>query len=148
MNARCQQHKTTLLTLPLFCLAVGKQGALADERCSVPNGEDSEGSPANRNICDRLPEEGVSYVRERITSDGRAQIVTEALCWVTRRGPKARSPAGETQWNHKVGLECETAFGTDAEHGCQSQGRRSNRRFESFPCPPISIEAAPQTEDD
>jgi glycosyltransferase involved in cell wall biosynthesis len=40
----------------------------------------------------RLREEGMSYARERLSWDAKAQVVTEVLLWAARRGPKPHLP--------------------------------------------------------
>ena len=42
----------------------------------------------NRDHLDRLRERGMSYVRERLTWDAKAQSTTQVLSWAVRRDPK------------------------------------------------------------
>jgi glycosyltransferase involved in cell wall biosynthesis len=46
----------------------------------------------DRDILDRLQEQGMSYARERLTWDAKAQAVTGILDWVLERGPKPNLP--------------------------------------------------------
>jgi glycosyltransferase involved in cell wall biosynthesis len=39
-------------------------------------------------VVDRLRQQGMRYARQCLTWDGKAQMVTEVLCWATRQGPK------------------------------------------------------------
>jgi glycosyltransferase involved in cell wall biosynthesis len=39
-------------------------------------------------LLDRLRQQGMRYARESLSWDGKAQIVTQILCWAVRRGPK------------------------------------------------------------
>jgi glycosyltransferase involved in cell wall biosynthesis len=42
----------------------------------------------NRDLLNRLRQQGMSYARERLTWDAKAQDTTRILQWVVRRGPK------------------------------------------------------------
>ena len=42
----------------------------------------------DRTLLERLRKEGMSYARERLTWDAKAQDTTKVLEWVLRRGPK------------------------------------------------------------
>jgi len=42
----------------------------------------------NRELLNRLRQQGMSYARERLTWDAKAQSTTQVLNWVVRRGPK------------------------------------------------------------
>ncbi len=42
----------------------------------------------NRDLLCRLRQQGMSYARERLTWDAKAQSTTQVLNWVVRRGPK------------------------------------------------------------
>ena len=42
----------------------------------------------NRDLLNRLRQQGMSYARERLTWDAKAQSTTQVLNWVVRRGPK------------------------------------------------------------
>ncbi len=46
----------------------------------------------NRDHLNRLRQQGMSYARERLTWDAKAQAVTRVLHWVVRRGPKPDLP--------------------------------------------------------
>lgn len=46
----------------------------------------------NRNLLHQLREQGISYVRECLTWEAKAQAVTRVLQWVVRRGPKPDLP--------------------------------------------------------
>src|SRR6266851_2530465 len=43
---------------------------------------------ANRELLNRLRQQGMSYARESLTWDAKAQRTTQVLNWVVRRGPK------------------------------------------------------------
>lgn len=47
---------------------------------------------ANRDLLNRLREKGMSYARERLTWDAKAQDTTKVLRWVVRQGPKPNLP--------------------------------------------------------
>jgi glycosyltransferase involved in cell wall biosynthesis len=42
----------------------------------------------DRNLLERLRQQGLSYARERLTWDAKAQDTTQVLHWVLQRGPK------------------------------------------------------------
>lgn len=46
----------------------------------------------NRNLLERLRQQGMSYARERLTWDAKAQDTSRVLHWVVRRGPKPDMP--------------------------------------------------------
>jgi glycosyltransferase involved in cell wall biosynthesis len=46
----------------------------------------------NRDCLERLRRQGMSYARERLTWDGKAQTLTAIMHWVLRRGPKPNLP--------------------------------------------------------
>ena len=46
----------------------------------------------NRELLERLRQQGMRYARECLSWDRKAQIVTEILCWAARRGPKPDLP--------------------------------------------------------
>ncbi|MGH9345340.1 MAG: glycosyltransferase family 4 protein, partial [Terriglobia bacterium] len=46
----------------------------------------------NRDLLNRLREQGMSYARERLTWDAKAQATTRVLNWAVRRGPKPDLP--------------------------------------------------------
>jgi len=43
---------------------------------------------SNRDLLNRLRQQGMSYASERLTWDAKAQATTQVLNWVVRRGPK------------------------------------------------------------
>jgi glycosyltransferase involved in cell wall biosynthesis len=47
---------------------------------------------SNRDLLDRLRRQGMSYARESLTWDAKAQIVTRIMDWVIARGPKPDLP--------------------------------------------------------
>jgi len=47
---------------------------------------------ADRNLLSRLRRQGMSYARERLTWDAKAQSTTRVLNWAVRRGPKPDLP--------------------------------------------------------
>jgi glycosyltransferase involved in cell wall biosynthesis len=50
----------------------------------------------NRELLERLRQQGMRYARECLSWDRKAQIVTEILCWAARRGPKPDLPSPKT----------------------------------------------------
>jgi glycosyltransferase involved in cell wall biosynthesis len=46
----------------------------------------------NRDLLNRLRQQGMSYARERLTWDAKANDVTRVLHWVLRQGPKPDLP--------------------------------------------------------
>jgi glycosyltransferase involved in cell wall biosynthesis len=46
----------------------------------------------NRNLLKQLRHKGITYARERLTWDAKAQDTTQVLRWVLRRGPKPNLP--------------------------------------------------------
>jgi glycosyltransferase involved in cell wall biosynthesis len=46
----------------------------------------------NRDLLERLREQGMSYARESFTWDAKAQSITAIIRWVLRRGPKPNLP--------------------------------------------------------
>ena len=49
----------------------------------------------NRDLLNRLRQQGMSYARERLTWDAKAQSTTQVLNWVVRRGSKAKPSAAK-----------------------------------------------------
>jgi glycosyltransferase involved in cell wall biosynthesis len=43
-------------------------------------------------LLDQLRQQGMRYARERLSWDGKAQVVSQILCWAARRGPKPDLP--------------------------------------------------------
>ena len=50
------------------------------------------GLAQDRDLLNRLRQQGMSYARERLTWDAKAQSTTQVLNWVVRRGPKPDLP--------------------------------------------------------
>jgi glycosyltransferase involved in cell wall biosynthesis len=50
------------------------------------------GLAQDRDLLNRLRQQGMSYARERLTWDAKAQILTRILTWAVRRGPKPDLP--------------------------------------------------------
>jgi glycosyltransferase involved in cell wall biosynthesis len=50
----------------------------------------------NRELLERLRQQGMRYARECLSWDRKAQIVTEILCWAAGRGPKPDFPSPKT----------------------------------------------------
>jgi glycosyltransferase involved in cell wall biosynthesis len=46
----------------------------------------------DRDLLDRLRQQGMAYARERLTWDAKAQSTTKVLNWAVRRGPKPNLP--------------------------------------------------------
>jgi glycosyltransferase involved in cell wall biosynthesis len=46
----------------------------------------------NRDLLNRLRQQGMSYARERLTWDAKAQSTTQVLNWAVQRGPKPNLP--------------------------------------------------------
>ncbi len=46
----------------------------------------------NRELLNRLRQHGMTYVRERLTWDAKAERTTRVLNWAVRRGPKPDLP--------------------------------------------------------
>src|SRR5205085_9119937 len=46
----------------------------------------------NRDLLYRLRQQGLSYARECLTWDAKAQATTQVLNWAVRRGPKPHLP--------------------------------------------------------
>jgi hypothetical protein len=50
------------------------------------------GLAANRNLLNRLRQNGMDYARERLTWEAKAKSTTQVLNWVVRAGPKPDLP--------------------------------------------------------
>jgi len=50
------------------------------------------GLAQDRDLLSRLQQQGMSYARERLTWDAKAQSTSQVLNWVVRRGPKPNLP--------------------------------------------------------
>jgi glycosyltransferase involved in cell wall biosynthesis len=55
----------------------------------------------NRNLLDRLRQQGMSYARECLTWDAKAQATSQVLHWVVRQGPKPDLP-----WSKMARVRC------------------------------------------
>lgn len=55
----------------------------------------------NRDLLNGLRQQGMSYARECLTWDAKAQATTQVLNWVVRRGPKPNLP-----WSRMVKVKC------------------------------------------
>jgi glycosyltransferase involved in cell wall biosynthesis len=66
------------------------------------------GLALDRELLDRLRQEGMTYVRECLTWDAKAERTTRILNWVSRRGPKPDLPPPKTLWrsNDSAGFKC------------------------------------------
>jgi glycosyltransferase involved in cell wall biosynthesis len=72
---------------------VGRKVSLTNESDVVAQLERVLGELVNnRSLLDRLREQGMSYARECLTWEAKAQIVTRILEWVLARGPKPDLP--------------------------------------------------------
>jgi glycosyltransferase involved in cell wall biosynthesis len=72
---------------------VGYKVPLTNESDVVSKMEKILGDLAdNRDLLNRLRQQGMSYARERLTWDAKAHAVTRVLNWVLRQGPKPDLP--------------------------------------------------------
>jgi hypothetical protein len=71
----------------------------------------------NRELLSRLRRQGISYARERLTWDAKAQDTTRVLNWVVRRGPKPNLPPPKEL--AKGPREHDTKSRTTVEVGCK-----------------------------
>jgi glycosyltransferase involved in cell wall biosynthesis len=55
----------------------------------------------NRNLLNRLREQGMCYARECLTWDAKAQATTQVLNWAVRQGPKPDLP-----WSKMAQVRC------------------------------------------
>ncbi|HXZ39879.1 MAG TPA: glycosyltransferase family 4 protein [Terriglobales bacterium] len=53
----------------------------------------------DRELLNRLRQQGISYARERLTWDAKAQCTTQVLNWAVRRGPKPDFPPPKVLYN-------------------------------------------------
>jgi glycosyltransferase involved in cell wall biosynthesis len=68
---------------------VGYKVALTSENDIVVQMERALAELVNdRNLLERLRQQGLAYARERLTWDAKAQDTTRVLHWVLQRGPK------------------------------------------------------------
>lgn len=73
--------------------AVGFKVSLTNERDFVVDMQQILAELAsNRKLLEQLRKQGMSYARERLTWESKAQDVTRVLQWVLRRGPKPDFP--------------------------------------------------------
>jgi len=71
----------------------------------------------NRELLSRLRRQGISYARERLTWDAKAQDTTRVLNWAVRRGPKPNLPPPKEL--AKGSREHDTKSRTAVEVGCE-----------------------------
>ncbi|MGB8772125.1 MAG: glycosyltransferase family 4 protein [Candidatus Korobacteraceae bacterium] len=72
---------------------VGRKVSLTDESDVVSRMEKIlTGLAQDRDLLNRLRQQGLSYARERLTWDAKAQSTTRVLNWALRRGPKPDLP--------------------------------------------------------
>jgi len=71
----------------------------------------------NRELLSRLRRQGISYARERLTWDAKAQDTTRVLNWAVRRGPKPNLPPPKEL--AKSPLENDAKSRTAVEVGCK-----------------------------
>jgi glycosyltransferase involved in cell wall biosynthesis len=72
----------------------------------------------NRDLVYQLRQQGLSYARECLTWDAKAQATTQVLNWVVRRGPKPDLP-----WSKMARVKCVT----DVENGRQGREYEASR---------------------
>jgi glycosyltransferase involved in cell wall biosynthesis len=65
-------------------------------------------------LVDRLRQRGMRYARQRLSWDGKAEMVSEVLCWVTGHGPKPDLPSPRQSGTTKLSLQREPIFATAA----------------------------------
>ena len=56
-------------------------------------------------LVDRLRQQGMRYARECLSWDGKAEMVSEVLCWVAGHGPKPDLPPPRQSGTHKSALQ-------------------------------------------
>jgi glycosyltransferase involved in cell wall biosynthesis len=72
---------------------IGRKVALTNETDVLAQLEKALSELINdRNLLNQLRRQGMSYARERLTWDAKAQIVTQILDWVVSQGPKPDLP--------------------------------------------------------
>jgi glycosyltransferase involved in cell wall biosynthesis len=57
----------------------------------------------NRDLLNRLRQQGISYARDRLTWDAKARNTTQVLNWVVRRGPKPQLPPPKMRHLERTG---------------------------------------------
>ena len=73
----------------------------------------------NRDLLYRLRQQGLSYARECLTWDAKAQATTQVLNWVVRRGPKPDLP-----WWKMAQVKCVTDV-ENARTGCRYEASQT-----------------------
>jgi glycosyltransferase involved in cell wall biosynthesis len=63
-------------------------------------------------LVDRLRQQGMRYARQRLSWDGKAEMVSEVLCWVAGHGPKPDLPSPKQSGTTKLSLQREPVFAT------------------------------------
>jgi glycosyltransferase involved in cell wall biosynthesis len=80
----------------------------------------------NRNLVYRLRQQGLSYARECLTWDAKAQATTQVLNWVVGRGPRPDLP-----WSKMARVKCVT----DGENGRPGSHHEASESFSAAaPC--------------
>jgi len=74
---------------------------------------------ANRDLVYRLRQQGLSYARECLTWDAKAQATTQVLNWVVGRGPKPDLP-----WSKMARVKCVTEV-ENSSLGCQYEAAQT-----------------------
>jgi glycosyltransferase involved in cell wall biosynthesis len=65
-------------------------------------------------LVNRLRQQGMRYARQCLSWDGKAQMVSEVLCWVAEHGPKPDLPSPKQSGTPKLSLQRERVFATAA----------------------------------
>jgi len=68
-------------------------------------------------LVSRLRQQGMRYARQRLSWDGKAQMVSDVLCWVAGHSSKPDLPSPKESGTTKLSLQRETVFATAAV-GC------------------------------
>jgi glycosyltransferase involved in cell wall biosynthesis len=61
-------------------------------------------------LVNRLRQQGMRYARQRLSWDGKAQMVSDVLCWVAGHGPKPDLPSPRQSGTTKLSLQGEPVF--------------------------------------
>ena len=69
---------------------------------------------------ERLRQQGMRYAREDLSWDGKAQMVSEVLCWVAGHRSKPDLPSPKDSGTAKMRLRGETAFATAGADACRT----------------------------
>jgi hypothetical protein len=64
-------------------------------------------------LVNRLRQQGMRYARQRLSWDGKAQMVSDVLCWVAGHGPKPDLPSPK-KGTTKLPLQPKAVFATAA----------------------------------